>query len=736
MSAVKTAEETLTFVYGRLRWHGREYGKNAEIRDSCYCFLGRLEKTKRMSGIVAEGADKAAVQPRVEGSLWKSPRGFFGGKWRKRFFQLTDYRLEYYHDLHLKGIIKITHQSFASEESTVTCKEEPAYFVFKVTSPKEKVYLASKTELGRAEWIGAVNTAAQNAKDEKFSANEKMRNIVSKRPTRSSVSGMLVGTFCCHAPADPKVELPGPPPSRRKDTGDFPPPLGNVRPGCMKAAAPCSTDLEDKKAGENNFVGLYCWGQNKKNQLGFSQSEIDSAMSPMLVGNMKGSSRTPYIVSCGAEHSMIITTKNTLYISGSGQNGQLGDGPKIKSIQRFSPLRLLKDKKVAQVSCGGEHTVCRLVTGEIMSWGSSEHGALGLGDEITVTKEPVVVAHVGANYHCMVERFTCGPNHTVFITVAGGVKSCGLGAHGQLGTGDSKNSMVPVVAKLFGGSKIADVGCGKCFTVFLSMEGNVSVCGQVNLENHIEEVERKTCMAAVTEPAFITLDGVATAVAAGDEHVLLLVSNDTVEGSRLYSFGSGQNGRLVHKDENDVSDPKLVAGLSTVPGVQIACGGAFSAMLSKGKSLFTFGEGHGGELGNGGLLDVNHPIRVEPPKDNSHFSFIACGNSHAFGLLSRGNPKGRGAHFANVGHYIDGEMDDVNLASIKLHQNFSAERECFYKDFDDVVYGPVSGELISHWFECRHVSEELLVTVGKEKADKGEFQPVRIFFSNVRNNRS
>ena len=45
MSAVKTAEETLTFVYGRLRWHGRDYGKNAEIRDACYCFLGRLEKT-------------------------------------------------------------------------------------------------------------------------------------------------------------------------------------------------------------------------------------------------------------------------------------------------------------------------------------------------------------------------------------------------------------------------------------------------------------------------------------------------------------------------------------------------------------------------------------------------------------------------------------------------------------------------------------------------------------------
>ena len=126
-------------------------------------------------------------------------------------------------------------------------------------------------------------------------------------------------------------------------------------------------------------------------------------------------------------------------------------------------------------------------------------------------------------------------------------------------------------------------------------------------------------------------------------------------------------------------------------------------MLSKGKSLFTFGEGHGGELGNGGLLDVNHPIRVEPPKDNSHFSFIACGKSHAFGVLSRGNPKGRGAYFANVGHYKDGEIDDVNLASIKLHQKFSAERECFYKDFDNVVYGPVPGERISHWFECRPV---------------------------------
>ena len=94
--------------------------------------------------------------------------------------------------------------------------------------------------------------------------------------------------------------------------------------------------------------------------------------------------------------------------------------------------------------------------------------------------------------------------------------------------------------------------------------------------------------------------------------------------------------RLGHGDTEDVNDGfKLVESLKEIPGKQISCG-AFSAVLSKGGSLFTFGDGHGGELGNGALLDVNIPLRIHEPEEEAgkpcHYSFISCGSEHGYRL--------------------------------------------------------------------------------------------------------
>ena len=46
---------------------------------------------------------------------------------------------------------------------------------------------------------------------------------------------------------------------------------------------------------------------------------------------------------------------------------------------------------------------------------------------------------------------------------------------------------VPKRASLFDGTRIVDAGCGKHFCIFLSVDGEAFVCGQVNAQQHVSQ---------------------------------------------------------------------------------------------------------------------------------------------------------------------------------------------------------------------------------------------------------
>ncbi len=655
------------------------------------------------------------------GVLWKSARGFFGGKWRKRFFVVTKSSLEYFEELKIKGKIPLDYQSHAQVEETVKCPEVPGYFVLKLTTQHEKVHLAAESEIIRSDWIRSLNTVAQILKDAKYSASKPVIDAAKKRRTKMSVSGMPTVTVPVFLPPPPPPPLNAP---ARKNTGDIPPPQGNVRPSlydvaCMNIGSMKAADMEEE------HIGLYCWGENLKNQLGLANSCSSNVSKPEKVKVMSSSQRMPYIVACGASHTFVLTVKSKLFMAGAGTEGQLGAGPKIKTVQRFGPLRELKDTSVAQVSCGLAHTVIRTSAGQVFSWGTGEYGALGLGESVTSSNVPVLVPNVGTDHQSMIERFTCGPDHTVFVTVAGVVKACGAGKFGQLGTGVAvEKQFTAKHATLFGGIQIMDVGCGKNFTAFLSSTGTLFICGQVNMEEHVPEEDR-AAKTHLQKPFFVETDGNVIAIATGDEHVLALVKDSSSIGmARLYSFGNGTNGRLGHHDEDDRDCPMLVEGLADVPGKQIACGSAFSCMLSEGGSMFSFGRGHSGGLGNGAFLDVNVPILVEPPEPDTHFSFLACGAKHTMAILAKGAPKGRGVNYAKVDHFKDGiHVDHNNTTSDKLSVLADSDN-AYYKDFDGAVYGPYMGTVVQYWLEKNYISKRILVAVCESPKGGNGLAPV------------
>ena len=76
------------------------------------------------------------------------------------------------------------------------------------------------------------------------------------------------------------------------------------------------------KSTEEEPIGLYCWGENLKNQLGLPASCSTNVSKPQKVKVMSTSQRMPYIVACGESHTFILTVKSELFMAGAGTNGQ------------------------------------------------------------------------------------------------------------------------------------------------------------------------------------------------------------------------------------------------------------------------------------------------------------------------------------------------------------------------------------------------------------------------------
>lgn len=73
--------------------------------------------------------------------------------------------------------------------------------------------------------------------------------------------------------------------------------------------------------------------------------------------------------------------------------------------------------------------------------------------------------------------------------------------------------------------------------------------------------------------------------------------------SKIYSWGTGQGGRLGHDNEEDYLAPKEISDMAKRKSVFISAGESHSAAISEKLKLFTWGNGAYGRLGHG--MDTN-----------------------------------------------------------------------------------------------------------------------------------
>ncbi|XP_013200731.1 probable E3 ubiquitin-protein ligase HERC4 [Amyelois transitella] len=274
---------------------------------------------------------------------------------------------------------------------------------------------------------------------------------------------------------------------------------------------------------------LYSCGSNEVGQLG-RHTEKDGK-SPGLVEKFK--EFKILTVACGIQHSLAVNEWGIPYGWGCNSMGQLGvDVSDMHSQNVPCVVKGLATKHVIQIACGFYHSVALTINGDLYSWGANSYGQCGLG---TMTNKEMKPQQITSLYGVPIALIACGSNHTFVLSKSGAVFGWGKNSHGQLGLQDKENRCYPVHLKTLRNVKVCHIACGEDFTVFLTLDGGVFTCG---VGEYGQTGHGTTRDELVPRKVMELMGSTVTQVACGRRHVLCRV------GDRILACGYGARGQL------------------------------------------------------------------------------------------------------------------------------------------------------------------------------------------------
>jgi len=152
-------------------------------------------------------------------------------------------------------------------------------------------------------------------------------------------------------------------------------------------------------------------------------------------------------VACGQKHTVAVDDRGRIWTFGDNSKGQLGrdverQDQSPKCVQLPSSF---SEMDVVRVDCGWSHSIVHLKDAEgktvICGWGRSDKGQLGV-----VQNMPRAPSHIFSSFED-IQHVACGSESTVLTDKKDGIWSCGWNEHGNLASGNSRDSAEPLRAE-------------------------------------------------------------------------------------------------------------------------------------------------------------------------------------------------------------------------------------------------------------------------------------------------
>nr|XP_045255762.1 X-linked retinitis pigmentosa GTPase regulator isoform X5 [Macaca fascicularis] len=180
----------------------------------------------------------------------------------------------------------------------------------------------------------------------------------------------------------------------------------------------------------------------------------------------------PVHLSCGDEHTAVVTGNNKLYVFGSNNWGQLGLGSK-STISKPTCVKALKPEKVKLAACGRNHTLVSTEGGNVYATGGNDEGQLGLGD--TEERNTFHVISFFTSEH-KIKQLSAGSNTSAALTEDGRLFMWGDNSEGQIGLKNVTNVCVPHQVTI--GKPVSWISCGYYHSAFVTTDGELYMFGE------------------------------------------------------------------------------------------------------------------------------------------------------------------------------------------------------------------------------------------------------------------
>ncbi|KAG2392425.1 hypothetical protein C9374_012677 [Naegleria lovaniensis] len=189
------------------------------------------------------------------------------------------------------------------------------------------------------------------------------------------------------------------------------------------------------------------------------------------------------LVSCGSNHTIIVTNNGDLYSTGANVDGQLGLGDFCDRFI-FSKINVCLEQPIQQLHCQFNHSAIITTRGELYVCGSNANAETGL---LLPKAKVSVFSQVPINVPVKSIRFTM--DSTVVLSTDGDLYSCGIGGelnNDQNGDNSSvdekrftmyrKMSIIPSFKKVnINNEKFEQIHCGATFTLAATTNDEVFV---------------------------------------------------------------------------------------------------------------------------------------------------------------------------------------------------------------------------------------------------------------------
>ncbi|KRT83036.1 Regulator of chromosome condensation repeat containing protein [Oryctes borbonicus] len=295
---------------------------------------------------------------------------------------------------------------------------------------------------------------------------------------------------------------------------------------------------------------VYSCGSNDYGQLGHSQPRKRPRMSHFkLLSGLDA--HTICYVACGTSHSLALNQWGQVFAWGSDAHGQLGLQLTTESIQQVPKiLKTLAAYHVVQIASGENHSIALTNNGYLFAWGANNFGQLGIGTTTPREPSPTVISSLQG---IPIAFIACGGNHTFALSKSGAVFGWGKNTLGQLGLNDTNSRLYPCQLRTLRNIKVRFISCGYEFSSFLTMDGGVLTCGagmygQLGHGNVSNEI--------LPRQVVELMGSIITQIACGRQHTLALIPSR----GRVYSFGLGGAGQLGGRKPVNSSTPQVVLG--------------------------------------------------------------------------------------------------------------------------------------------------------------------------------